>query len=54
MTRPLDRAAQGSATVALVTTAGILTPLLHRAVLSTGQLSLVALAMGADATWRRA
>ncbi|MEU6256727.1 SLC13 family permease [Streptomyces sp. NPDC047043] len=43
------RAAQGSATVALITTAGILTPLLHRADLSTGQLSLVALAMGAGA-----
>ncbi|WP_405876847.1 SLC13 family permease [Streptomyces sp. NBC_00005] len=43
------RAAQGSATVALITTAGILTPLLHRAELSTGQLSLVALAMGAGA-----
>ncbi|WBO68756.1 SLC13 family permease [Streptomyces camelliae] len=43
------RAAQGSATVALVTTAGILTPLLHRADLSTAQLSLVALAMGAGA-----
>ncbi|MFE9441205.1 SLC13 family permease [Streptomyces sp. NPDC006602] len=41
------RAAQGSATVALITTAGILTPLLQRADLSTGQLSLVALAMGA-------
>ncbi|MEU6141218.1 SLC13 family permease [Streptomyces sp. NPDC047081] len=43
------RAAQGSATVALITTAGILTPLLHRADLSTAQLSLVALAMGAGA-----
>ncbi|MGI5452617.1 SLC13 family permease [Streptomyces sp. CA-249302] len=43
------RAAQGSATVALITTAGILTPLLHRADLSTGHLSLVALAMGAGA-----
>ncbi|MEV0641720.1 SLC13 family permease [Streptomyces sp. NPDC050619] len=43
------RAAQGSATVALITTAGILTPLLQRADLSTGQLSLVALAMGAGA-----
>lgn len=43
------RAAQGSATVALITTAGILTPLLHRADLSTGQLSLVALAMGGGA-----
>ncbi|MFG2133697.1 hypothetical protein ACGFNV_38875 [Streptomyces sp. NPDC048751] len=32
-----------------MTTAGILTPLLHRADLSTGQLSLVALAMGAGA-----
>ncbi|GGN87209.1 GntP family transporter [Streptomyces albiflavescens] len=41
------RAAQGSTTVALITTAGILTPLLQRADLSTGQLSLVALAMGA-------
>ncbi|WP_329340489.1 SLC13 family permease [Streptomyces sp. NBC_01352] len=41
------RAAQGSATVALITTAGILAPLLQRADLSTGQLSLVALAMGA-------
>ncbi|MCT9083853.1 GntT/GntP/DsdX family permease [Streptomyces fulvoviolaceus] len=41
------RAAQGSTTVALITTAGILTPLLERADLSTGQLSLVALAMGA-------
>ncbi|KPI07578.1 Gluconate transporter [Actinobacteria bacterium OK074] len=41
------RAAQGSATVALITTAGILGPLLERADLSTGQLSLVALAMGA-------
>ncbi|WLW54916.1 SLC13 family permease [Streptomyces sp. YU58] len=41
------RAAQGSATVALITTAGILTPLLARADLSTAQLSLVALAMGA-------
>lgn len=41
------RAAQGSATVALITTAGVLTPLLARADLSTGQLSLVALAMGA-------
>ncbi|MFM9445638.1 SLC13 family permease [Streptomyces acidiscabies] len=43
------RAAQGSATVALITTAGILTPLLERAGLSTGQLSLVALSMGAGA-----
>lgn len=43
------RAAQGSATVALITAAGILTPLLQRADLSTGQLSLVALAMGAGA-----
>ncbi|MGW0615434.1 GntT/GntP/DsdX family permease [Streptomyces sp. NPDC002788] len=43
------RAAQGSATVALITTAGILTPLLHRADLSTGHLSLVALAMGGGA-----
>ncbi|GAQ51008.1 GntP family transporter [Streptomyces acidiscabies] len=43
------RAAQGSATVALITTAGILTPLLERADLSTGQLSLVALSMGAGA-----
>jgi len=43
------RAAQGSATVALITTAGILTPLLERAGLTTGQLSLVALAMGAGA-----
>jgi GntP family gluconate:H+ symporter len=41
------RAAQGSTTVALITAAGILTPLLQRADLSTGQLSLVALAMGA-------
>lgn len=41
------RAAQGSTTVALITTAGILTPLLQRADLSTAQLSLVALAMGA-------
>ncbi|MEU9289601.1 SLC13 family permease [Streptomyces sp. NPDC048275] len=41
------RAAQGSTTVALITTAGILAPLLERAHLSTGQLSLVALAMGA-------
>jgi len=41
------RAAQGSTTVALITTAGILTPLLHRADLTTPQLSLVALAMGA-------
>ncbi|MER5177150.1 SLC13 family permease [Streptomyces sp. NPDC002896] len=41
------RAAQGSTTVALITTAGILTPLLERAHLSTGQLSLVALAIGA-------
>jgi GntP family gluconate:H+ symporter len=41
------RAAQGSTTVALITTAGILAPLLQRADLSTGQLSLVALAMGA-------
>ncbi|WP_406169253.1 hypothetical protein [Streptomyces sp. NBC_00996] len=41
------RAAQGSTTVALITTAGILTPLLQRADLSTGQLSLVAPAMGA-------
>lgn len=41
------RAAQGSTTVALITTAGILTALLQRADLSTGQLSLVALAMGA-------
>ncbi|SER83760.1 gluconate:H+ symporter, GntP family [Streptomyces sp. yr375] len=41
------RAAQGSTTVALITAAGILTPLLARADLSTGQLSLVALAMGA-------
>ncbi|MGW0709695.1 GntT/GntP/DsdX family permease [Streptomyces sp. NPDC002643] len=41
------RAAQGSTTVALITTAGILTPLLERADLSTPQLSLVALAMGA-------
>jgi GntP family gluconate:H+ symporter len=41
------RAAQGSATVALITTAGILTPLPARADLSTAQLSLVALAMGA-------
>ncbi|MEU6376605.1 SLC13 family permease [Streptomyces sp. NPDC046909] len=41
------RAAQGSTTVALITTAGILTPLLQRADLSTPQLSLVALAMGA-------
>ncbi|MFJ6742678.1 SLC13 family permease [Streptomyces sp. NPDC091279] len=44
------RAAQGSATVALITTAGLLTPLLHRADLSTAQLSLVALAMGAGAS----
>ncbi|MER5756989.1 SLC13 family permease [Streptomyces sp. NPDC002088] len=43
------RAAQGSATVALITTAGILTPLLDRADLSAGHLSLVALAMGAGA-----
>ncbi|MET8976805.1 gluconate:H+ symporter [Streptomyces sp. NPDC004539] len=43
------RAAQGSATVALITTAGILTPLLQRADLTTGQLSLVALSMGAGA-----
>jgi GntP family gluconate:H+ symporter len=43
------RAAQGSATVALITTAGILTPLLHRADLSPSHLSLVALAMGAGA-----
>ncbi|MBC2907055.1 transporter, partial [Streptomyces sp. PSKA01] len=43
------RGAQGSATVALITTAGILTPLLERADLSTGQLSLVALAMGGGA-----
>ncbi|WP_269463632.1 GntT/GntP/DsdX family permease [Streptomyces lincolnensis] len=41
------RAAQGSATVALITTAGILTPPPARADLSTAQLSLVALAMGA-------
>ncbi|MFD5320802.1 gluconate:H+ symporter [Streptomyces sp. NPDC127098] len=41
------RAAQGSTTVALITTAGILTPLLERGDLSTAQLSLVALAMGA-------
>ncbi|MEU2282573.1 SLC13 family permease [Streptomyces sp. NPDC013178] len=41
------RAALGSTTVALITAAGILTPLLQRAELSTGQLSLVALAMGA-------
>ncbi|MEV0220281.1 SLC13 family permease [Streptomyces sp. NPDC050704] len=41
------RAAQGSTTVALITKAGILGPLLERADLSTGQLSLVALAMGA-------
>ncbi|MGP4050963.1 GntT/GntP/DsdX family permease [Streptomyces sp. 2A115] len=41
------RAAQGSTTVALITTAGVLGPLLERADLSTGQLSLVALAMGA-------
>lgn len=43
------RVAQGSATVALITTAGILTPLLARADLSTAELSLVALAMGAGA-----
>ncbi|MER5689617.1 SLC13 family permease [Streptomyces sp. NPDC002205] len=43
------RAAQGSATVALITTAGILTPLLDRADLSASHLSLVALAMGAGA-----
>ncbi|SOD89466.1 SLC13 family permease [Streptomyces sp. Ag109_G2-15] len=43
------RAAQGSATVALITTAGILTRLLDRADLSSSHLSLVALAMGAGA-----
>ncbi|AXG81547.1 GntP family transporter [Streptomyces paludis] len=45
----LLRAVQGSATVALVATAGLITPLLHRTDLSAQQLALVCLAMGAGA-----
>ncbi|MFI0728223.1 GntP family transporter [Streptomyces sp. NPDC021225] len=43
----LLRAVQGSTTVALVTTAGLITPLLQRTDLSPQQLALVCLAMGA-------
>ncbi|KUO22082.1 GntT/GntP/DsdX family permease [Streptomyces dysideae] len=43
------RAAQGSATVALVTVGGLLAPLLKNADLSSPQLALVALAMGGGA-----
>ncbi|WP_223736290.1 GntT/GntP/DsdX family permease [Streptomyces purpurogeneiscleroticus] len=43
----LLRAVQGSTTVALVTTAGLVTPLLARTDLSPQQLALVCLAMGA-------
>ncbi|MFG2518442.1 GntP family transporter [Streptomyces sp. NPDC048527] len=43
----LLRAVQGSTTVALVTTAGLVTPLLQRADLSPQQLALICLAMGA-------
>lgn len=43
----LLRAVQGSTTVALVTTAGLITPLLERADLSPQQLALACLAMGA-------
>ncbi|MEE1802065.1 GntP family transporter [Streptomyces sp. NPDC101062] len=45
----LLRAVQGSATVALVATAGLITPLLQRTDLSAQQLALVCLAMGAGA-----
>ena len=46
-------AARGSATVALVTTAGIITPLEHGGGYSLNQLGLIALAMagGALAVW---
>lgn len=43
----LLRAVQGSTTVALVTTAGLVSPLLERTDLSPQQLALVCLAMGA-------
>lgn len=43
----LLRAVQGSTTVALVTTAGVITPLVARTDLSPQQLALVCLAMGA-------
>jgi GntP family gluconate:H+ symporter len=43
----LLRAVQGSTTVALVTTAGLINPLLQRTDLSPQQLALVCLAMGA-------
>ena len=45
----LLRAAQGSATVALVTTAGLIMPLLQGIELSAPRLALVSLAMGAGA-----
>ncbi|MEV0699898.1 GntP family transporter [Saccharopolyspora sp. NPDC050389] len=45
----LLRGAQGSATVALVTTAGLITPLMQGLDLSAGRLALVSLAMGAGA-----
>ncbi|MEV0052956.1 GntP family transporter [Saccharopolyspora shandongensis] len=45
----LLRGAQGSATVALVTTAGLITPLMQGLDLSPGRLALVSLAMGAGA-----
>ncbi len=45
----LLRAAQGSATVALVTAAGLITPLLADASLSAPHLALISLAMGAGA-----
>jgi GntP family gluconate:H+ symporter len=45
----LLRAVQGSATVALVTTAGVIAPLIAAAQYSPNQLALVCLAMGAGA-----